>query len=327
MIQSKYYNYSRIQFVDLYKENAPSASPSTVSTFDTALKRLEKIYGNTIENMKLHFIDDPDKLITKFNNTEYSKNTLYSTINMINKLIIMIDAPLSLKNQWSNSVKKLTTERDNHQLDNTKNKNESDNWIDYDELLEKVNEKYDSVISNLDTIKKNNFRNFMILCLYIYMPPARIGNYLNCKVIRGDTNHDLPTTHNYIIIKNLDSTNPLFYFIFNKYKTSKHLGTQLFKVSDDKLINLLDIYFTLFNTSNDFFLNTKMTELSQPNVTNILKAESKALVDKSLSVDLLRHIYITYFLKQNPTLRDKLDLAGCMGQGFQCNQQDIYNRI
>lgn len=323
MIQAKFYNFSEKDFTNLYKEFSPNASKSTIQTFETALKRIEKIYQKSIENLNLDFINNPDDIIKKFADTEYSKNTMYSTINMINKLIIMIDAPLALKKKWGDIVKKLTQERDNAQLDNAKTRNESDNWIEYKELLEKVEKEIDTVFE-MENIKSNDFRNLLIFCLYCLMPPARIGNYLDCKVIRDDANN-LPSTHNYIIIKNMDN-NPTFYFVFNKFKTAKSLGTQMFKVENIKLTALLHRYFKYHNKEGEFFLMSRGKELTQPNLTNILKKVSYDLTEKNLSCNMLRHIYITHFLSENPTLRQKLEIAGAMGQTYIPNQQDKYNR-
>ena len=323
MIQAKFYNFSEKDFTNLYKEFSPNASKSTIQTFETALKRIEKIYQKSIENLNLDFINNPDDIIKKFADTEYSKNTMYSTINMINKLIIMIDAPLALKKKWGDIVKKLTQERDNAQLDNAKTRNESDNWIEYKELLEKVEKEIDTVFE-MENIKTNDFRNLIIFCLYCLMPPARIGNYLDCKVIRDDANN-LPSTHNYIIIKNMDN-NPTFYFVFNKFKTAKSLGTQMFKVENIKLTALLHRYFKYHNKEGEFFLMSRGKELTQPNLTNILKKVSQDLTEKNLSCNMLRHIYITHFLSENPTLRQKLEIAGAMGQTYIPNQQDKYNR-
>lgn len=323
MIQAKFYNFSEKDFTNLYKEFSPNASKSTIQTFETALKRIEKIYQKSIENLNLDFINNPDDIIKKFSDTEYSKNTMYSTINMINKLIIMIDAPLALKKKWGDIVKKLTQERDNAQLDNAKTRNESDNWIEYKELLDKVEKEIDTVFE-MENIKSNDFRNLLIFCLYCLMPPARIGNYLDCKVIRDDANN-LPSTHNYIIIKNMDN-NPTFYFVFNKFKTAKSLGTQMFKVENIKLTALLHRYFKYHNKDGEYFLMSRGKELTQPNLTNILKKVSYDLTEKNLSCNMLRHIYITHFLSENPTLRQKLEIAGAMGQTYIPNQQDKYNR-
>ena len=323
MIQAKFYNFSEKDFTQLYKEFSPNASKSTIQTFETALKRIEKIYQKSIENLNLEFINNPADIIKKFSDTEYSKNTMYSTINMINKLIIMIDAPLALKKKWGDMVKKLTHERDNAQLDNAKTRNESDNWIDFNDLLEKVVKEIDLVFDK-ENIKSNDFRNLLIFCLYCLMPPARIGNYLDCKVIRGSA-ENLPATHNYIIIKDMDS-NPSFYFVFNKFKTVKSLGSQMFKVENPKLTALLYRYFKYHNKDGEYFLMSRGKELTQPNLTNILKKVSQELTDKNLSCNMLRHIYISHFLSENPTLRQKLEIAGAMGQTYVPNQQDKYNR-
>lgn len=323
MIQAKFYNYSQKDFTNLYKAFSPNASKSTIQTFETALKRIEKIYKKPIENLNLDFINNPDDIIKKFSKTEYSKNTMYSTINMINKLIIMIDASLTLKKQWGDKVKSLTQERDNAQLDNAKTRTESENWIDYDELLEKVEREID-LIFEMENVKSNEFRNLLIFSLYCLMPPARIGNYLDCKVIK-ENSENLPATHNYIIIKDMDN-NPSFYFVFNKFKTCKSLGTQMFKVENPKLIAMLYRYFKYHNKDGEYFLMSRGKELSQPNLTNILKKTSQEITEKNLSCNMLRHIYITYFLSQNPTLRQKLEIAGAMGQTYTANQQDKYNR-
>ncbi len=75
MIQAKFYNYSQKDFTNLYKAFSPNASKSTIQTFETALKRIEKIYKKPIENLNLDFINNPDDIIKKFSKTEYSKNT------------------------------------------------------------------------------------------------------------------------------------------------------------------------------------------------------------------------------------------------------------
>ena len=323
MIQAKYYNFSEKDFTNLYKQISPNASKSTYQTFETGLKRIEKIYNKSIENLNLDFINDPNDIIKKFEKTDYSKNTMYSTINMINKLIIMIDAPLTTKKKWGDIVKKLTQERDNAQLDNAKTRNESENWIDYKDLLEIVEKEVDDTF-NKENIKSNDFRNLLIFSLYCLMPPARIGNYLDCKVIRGSADN-LPSTHNYIIIKDME-TDPKFYFVFNKYKTVKSLGSQMFKVENPKLIAMLYRYFKYHNKDGEYFLMSRGKELTQPNLTNILKRISQDLTDKNLSCNMLRHIYITHFLSENPTLRQKLEIAGVMGQSYNVNQQELYNR-
>lgn len=323
MIQAKFYSFTEKDFTQLYKTFSPNASKSTIQTFETALKRIEKIFKKPIESLNLDFIQDPEDLINKFQKTEYSKNTMYSTINMINKLIIMIDGSLALKKKWGDIVKKLTQERDNAQLDNAMTRKESENWIDYEDLIKIVDKEID-LLFDKDNIKTSDFRNFLIFCLYCLMPPARIGNYLDCKVIRQEQ-PNLPSTHNYIIIKNLD-TNPTFYFVFNKFKTVKNLGSQMFKVENPKLISLLFRYFKYHNKDGEYFLMSRGKELTQPNLTNILKKVSSELTEKNLSCNMLRHIYITHFLSENPNLRQKLEIAGAMGQTYIVNQQDKYNR-
>jgi hypothetical protein len=46
---------------------------------------------------------------------------------------------------------------------------------------------------------------------------------------------------------------------------------------------------------------------------------------KSLSVDMIRHIYITHFLKQNPKLKEKMSLADLMGHSVET--QNLYQKF
>ena len=53
---------------------------------------------------------------------------------------------------------------------------EKKNWMDYEDLKNQVEDK----AGDLDKKKSfTDFRNFLILCLFTLIPPARVGNYLN----------------------------------------------------------------------------------------------------------------------------------------------------
>ena len=163
----------------------------------------------------------------------------------------------------------------------------------------------------------------MCLCLYILDIPTRLGNYLNCKVLRNrpETVEDLSKKYNYVY----KDTDGFYKFIFNKYKTSKTLGQKEKKVKNKQLNAILDRYFNKYNTKNKYFLLDVLgKEIKQNVFTEILKSQTKLLFKKSFSVNLIRHSYLTHFLKQDPTLIQKIEVASDMGQTYHINVQDLY---
>ena len=62
---------------------------------------------------------------------------------------------------------------------------EKENWIEYPELKKKVEELSTEYLTKKKAFTA--FRNFLIVCLYVLMPPARIGNYLD--MIKKDSSN------------------------------------------------------------------------------------------------------------------------------------------
>jgi site-specific recombinase XerD len=76
-----------------------------------------------------------------------------------------------------------------------------------------------------------------------------------------------------------------------------------------------------------FNLNSQKEMLTGNNYTGILQNTSKLIVGKKLSVNLLRHIYITHFLKKESSIQDKTIIAEFMGQGYTPTMLEKYNRV
>jgi len=304
---ASHFKYSIQDFVKLYKESTEQIPNKTLESFISALKRIEKTYGEPLEKLKLIYVLKPNELKRLLVLKDYADNSIYATISAVGKIIGLIDAPLSVYNQIKTILKDLRDKRRNLATDNIKSVRESEQWIDFNKIYDKMNELYPEY--NTGEVDKYNFRAYLMLCLFVYNPPVRIGNYLNCIVIKDEEPPD--TNFNYLVINNSN-----YKFIFNKYKTSKVMGQQTLNIDNEKLINLLDLYFLeYYNNSAKFFLfkiNNPKLEITQTLFTETLKNFTKKVFDRSFSIDIIRHSYINDFYQRMPSVKEKMALSTMM---------------
>lgn len=296
---------------------------STLSAFVSGLKRIQKIYDDDLQNLDLKFLKDPEDVIIKLDAHKFSLNTKISTISTLLKCLKIIDAPLSTYDSYNKKLASLMNIRNTDEQQQTMTLNQKENWIEYPVMVDTINTMVDKYLN--DNKPFNEFRNFMMLSLYILHTPIRISNYLNCKILRNIENVNLdilPNNYNYIY---KDTTTKQYTYIFNKYKTSKILGQKIDIVKNEKLNMLLDVYFKNYNiNSKHFIVDITGTEIKGNTFTDILKDTTMQIFNKSFSVNIIRHSFLTHFIKSDPTLLQKIEVASDMHQSYKVNMQDLY---
>jgi hypothetical protein len=189
-----------------------------------------------------------------------------------------------------------------------KSTKESENWISteqirgiYDGLLEKVTGMFKrNIVGDYPTIMQ--FWLVALLGGVAGIPPRRSLDYGLMK-IRG---YD-PKTDNYY-------KGGKFYF--NRYKTADKYGLQSIEVPKDLQV-LLKKWIKMNDTDYLLFSSNKQP-LSSPQINRVLNK----VFDKRVSVDMLRHIYLTNHYKDIPALKDMENLATEMGHSL--SQQMLY---
>ena len=337
-----YYNYNINDFVQLYSSLC-SPPRATSQTFKSSLIRIEKIYESKLEKLNLKFINNPLEVISLLKEQNYSENTIYSTISTIGKIIRLVDAPLNIINKIRDILSKLRNSNKEEEIKQQKTLKEKINWISYSQMISKCNEILPEMLEFKNAYE---FRAYMFLNLFLRQPPVRLGNYLNCLIMFNLTEemiNILPNINNYLLINKtqqaeqsdkqtseaVSSQQSSYTFIFNNYKTSKHYGQKRQKITDETMIKILDKYIFYFNReskNNKYFLdNGKSKSMSQTNASKLLLTITEKLFKKSFSCDLLRHIYITEFLNENPQLKTKIEIASQMDHSF--FQQNLYQKF
>jgi len=319
--------------VEYYEEKNPNKSASTYSTMKYNLARMAKILKKDINDIKLSDLAD----IKKFEEAmkDYKLNTKIQTILGVKLFIKYKNGNMSQVEPFNQLLKKYCLENQKNIEKNEMSESEKKNWIDYEDLKEKYVQFYEYKFQPGIEEKENQYqkfmfvRNFLLLGLYILLPPTRIGNYQYMKIREKKKRKaaSLSKEHNYI----MDNGDGSYQIVFNQYKTSQYLGQQENTIAkDSKLSKILKIYLeerTKFITNKKetfLFANKEKRGMTQPNITDCLKYQSRKIIGKELSVNLMRHIFLTWFINQNKSIEEKRKVANFIGQTYDAPMMEKY---
>jgi hypothetical protein len=353
-------------FVKWYEQQNPNKSKSTYDAMKYNYIRIRKTMccsETDLSDLNENDFNDPAVIINKVY-PDYSLNTTIQTCLGIKYYCLFRGFKDEIQKLCDSCLKTLIKDKNEIINSNQLSEVEKENWVDYPTLQERMKQYYEYTIRKdfpvpegmLDMDKKlQEMRNFTMLAMYTFLPPTRIGNYQKMVVRYTQDARTTPLKkphksyakkHNYLFIDEGDKYRD-FTLVFNQYKTSKYLGQIIVKLEQDKPLHgdggmtykiLSDYvifrrqYFRSMTKTKQhpylfFNLNSQKEMLTGNNYTGILQNTSNLIVGKKLSVNLLRHIYITHFLKKESSIQDKTIIAEFMGQGYTPTMLEKYNRV
>lgn len=309
-------------FVKHYLDNNGSKSNSTATAFKTSINRLIKFLKLPFDEWNKNTFNN-DKTIVDNLITDYSLNTIIQTILLILRFLEYKKADDKIINKYRNYLNDFIQERNQNAKKQNQTHSEKLNWINYPELKNKVEDNIPDYLNKKKAY--SDFRNFLILALFSLQPPVRIGNYLNMKY-KGEGKRGIQSLNkkfNYIT----KMENGKYKMIFNNYKTSKYIGKITHIIDNDNLNELINKWFSDYNKNKDFFItNVSGKPITQTNFTNAQKSISKKILQKELSTNDFRHIYLTHFLSTNPSIQQKEKVAQLIGQKYKPSRMELYER-
>lgn len=257
----------------------------------------ENTFKNYIENMRkladvnnlksLSFLKNTDNIINKINDLSPSTQRKYYSIiltlltrniNNNNKKIINI---YSKKNE---ELKKELGD-----ISNKKTNTQNEKWTDMSELK---NITKQLILKLTDNDNYETAFKMMLMGLYTTIPPRRARDY-NPMFIINDENEVNDNNINYLVLNQNK-------FIFNNYKTSKTYGEYEYNFNDNEIFKrILNLYLKyrleLNDNYKDLLINPYTNEpLNRNNgITVQLQRITKQYIDKSISVNMIRNIYLT----------------------------------
>jgi hypothetical protein len=277
---------------EIISKNRPSLSESSKKTYISTLTNLyKKVYP---EDDKIH--------ISKFNNHEDFLNHLKEVPKNKRKSILSALVVVSSENEkYRKVMMEDIKEYADEQKENKKTENQEENWIEQEELKEIIKlheDKANRLFKNKELNKgqMQDIQNYIILCLTsgIFVPPRRSLDYTMMKW------------------RNYDRTKDNVYdkkdFVFNVYKTAKFYKQNVEEVPLE-LRKILNKWLKI-NPTDYLLFDTTEKPLSPVKLNQRL---NKIFNGKKISVNALRHSYLTDKYKDLPSLKEMNETAEAMG--------------
>lgn len=283
-----------------FKKNRPSISMNTIKSYSTTLRGLSKKINKKIESPK-DIIDNVDEIIKAYEDMKYNSRKTH-----MSAIISFIDDNSEGSKEALDKLRKLLITDVNTYNDfinsQEKTPEQQDNWIEWTDVIKRY-QSFEKEVAPLwklkpDELSKGNYNKlkmFVLLSCYVLIPPRRALDYTSFKI----RNYN-PTKDNYMKGKK---------FYFNNYKTAKTYGMNEVDINP-KLFSIIKKWIAI--NPSDYLItgnNDKYKAISAPQLTNMLNT----FFNKRVSVNILRHSFLTHLYKDMPDLKDMKERASDMG--------------
>ena len=273
----------------IQKLNDKNLSEGSIKLY---IRNLQKLNNGQLLSFK--FLNKVDNILGKI--SKFKANTqrgiLISIVSVLGccpedkKLIKLRNQYYKLMNEKNTEIKENATDEPTEE--------QKANWISWDDVKAKFNELHEEVEKFKDNKKINEKESdtllcYMLLALYIYVPPRRNKDYQFMNVVKK-YNDSLDDDINYLSYE--DNR-----FIFNVYKTSKKYGKQIIEINPD-LKACIDIYLKFHpkilgkitkKTNQPLFVLDGHPLVQTNSITKLLNRT----FGKKISSSALRHIFLS----------------------------------
>lgn len=282
-------------------------SENTKVSYISRLKRIYKLLEPTKTFKTLTFVHkNPRKIITTINDSDIPVNTKVALYSALLSTYSVNDKKQNGLKEYKKEFVKLSQKGKDEFKKQIKTTQQDANWTSHDDLLK--------ILSQIEEPK-----DFLIFSLFSLLPPRRAIDYASMLVDETDDKKN-----NYFLTKD----NKFDKFIFNTYKGSSVKGPQVFdriymeNLPDGEMILTILDSWTNTNKSR-FFVGKSYT----PNaMSKAVKVLMKKYVNKDLTINILRHIYVTWFLdtKVGRFISDKEKVGDFMAHNL--TTQELYRK-
>jgi len=296
--------------VDVLKSNRPKLSESTLRTYQSILnslyRKLHKQENGNADAIYNYFTDHAETVL------EFLKDSPPNNRKTILAALVVLCIGQECADKYRNQMLKDAEVANKEQRLQRKTDNQSDSWISQKDVLRiyKTLERKVAPLFRLTSPSRKDLdamQDYVILSLYVLIPPRRLMDYTQFKVRNIEK-----TTDNYMDKRD---------FVFNKYKTAKKYNTQEVAIPQ-KLRNIVTKWASMHD--NDYLLvDDNGKPFSAPKLTLRL---NRIFGGRKISVNQLRHTYITDTVLNNVPALTRLDqVARDMGHSME--EAMLYKKI
>jgi len=187
------------------------------------------------------------------------------------------------------SLKKKANEKANSQELTEQQTENAMSWVD----IKKAYQGYSKSVKKDDV---NDYKDFMILSLYVLNDPAR-ADYNDMKIYTKNPPKDI--SGNYMVWTTRKKD-----FVFQDYKTASTYGKVIVPINKD-LRKIIKLWLTL-NPDPNYLMGAEQTSAW---LSLRIRIIMKRLTGKEAGINIIRHARITDDLKGQKTINEKAPLA------------------
>jgi hypothetical protein len=302
---------------ELEKEKKPKVrvTEKSVAQYLTRTRRVHKLmHGKDMES--LDWLKDVDAVM-KFVLESGNWKTNQSRAAVVNALTSFLRNSKDLPDDLQEVYKKYSAY--NSQLANNNQKAKKENKMNGKESA--VMLQWDEILEKTKDIK--SLEDKALVSVYTLLPPRRVDDFRLMKIFTKKKGRVVPEDGNNYLVLNAKRVPQEM--VFNKYKTSKFYGQQVIKLPND-LKEILKAY-TDKGKANDtcLFSQANGTCLSQPGFTSKVRNTFRKYTGKPLTVNSLRHSFISNLDQNAMSIAQREEIARKMGHSV--SEQMTYNKI
>jgi hypothetical protein len=277
-------------FESIIKENRPNISLSSIKTYLSNIKSIAKAI-----NQPINSVDDIVKHYEHiFKYLEDQKLNVRKT--KLSAFIVALDKGKGKNDETIDKIlikfrKQITEDGATYEKEENKQEltdSQKENFIPWDDVMKIYNNLKTEAepLLKLERLTLNQFKklqNYILLSLYILIPPRRSLDYADFKIrnIKEGAGGD-----NYMTIKK-SGRKKVPIFVFNRYKNSSRLGPQEIEIPLS-LKNLVSKWIDK-NPYEYLIVNGKGNHITQSKINDMLND----IFGKRIGSSMLRHIYLT----------------------------------
>lgn len=281
------------------------------SSIKTYMGNFRKLNGK-LQIKNLNFIKNPDDVLEKLSGLQ--NTTIRNYMIAICTILKHFPDKKKLYNKYYEILKRMNKKFEDDAKKNEMTDKQKENFIEWDDVKEIYEELKKKVgdIKNVTKEKYNTILDFVILSLYVLIPPRRNKDWLEMKIVKDKKDAD-DVKFNYFVLDDKK-------FIFNNYKTAKTEKGHVMDVPDD-LFDVLKYYLKHRPHDNEFLLVNYNGD--RINNVNGITIRLNKIFGKKISSSMLRHIYLTF--KYGDTLNNMKEDSKNMSHSIEMQKQYIKN--
>lgn len=281
------------------KNKRPNLSAGSLTTYTSILKNLFSKLNDGSKDYDVKFFNNYKIILDHLKDIEPKKRK-----TILSALVVI--CPDEICDHYRNIMMDDIKVSKSIDIEQKKSEKQKENWITQDEIREKYDNMYQQLeplflVRKIDAKSLTDLQDLVLLALTsgIYIPPRRSLDWTEMMIRGYDKSKD-----NYML-KNK--------FYFNRYKTDKTYGLETIDIPL-ALQNLLKKYISYLPTSQKYLFVNRVGE--KINSVRVTQALNKIFDGKRISVNMLRHSFISHKYKDIPKLKDMMDTAKDMGHSI-----------